>query len=384
MVYESPDHEPGFTITQVFPEKKPTGALRVEWERLLSGSDNYDLLYQSFEWFDHLQSAGKEDSDLFLWTIRNRAEELVGILPVRVYGYQLKFDVRSRSFATVPVQVASILGNCPAVPSDKKYYDAIIDTVSAALPNCEALYFDSVRSDTYLWKYLHGVDIRKLGFVPHFIDGIRRYHLMVLPATVEDFWARFNRKKRYKLQRQLKRLQEAGGDAFSLERVTSEEEVPKFLERAAEVSSRSWQHARIGVRVLSDGSSIEKYADLARRGILRCYLLRCGAPCAFILGYQYQGVYHYVEIGYDRSFNRFSPGTMLFYFLVKDLIENSELQSINFGVGHADYKQSFGTHHLEDASVILFRKTFRNYFIQKSHSLFRAAVRMFRSFSKKT
>src|SRR5512135_317316 len=123
-------------------------------------------------------------------------------------------------------------------------------------------------------------------------------------------------KARYNLRRMVRELGEKKGGAAELLRVDSEGQVAGFLEVAAHISARSWQHRIIGPRVGTTPAHVRTLQDLASRQILRSYLLRCGGePLAFAIGYQSHGVYQFVETGYDEAVDHLSPGTVLLYLL---------------------------------------------------------------------
>lgn len=92
------------------------------------------------------------------------------------------------------------------------------------------------------------------------------------------------------------------------------------------------------------------------------------------MGYQFLDVSYFVEVAYDQSFSVFSPGTVLFYLVIEDLIHYDPPHRVNFGIGHSSYKQQLSNVHSEDASVLLLRKNFPNKIRQTTHSLFRSFV----------
>lgn len=120
---------------------------------------------------------------------------------------------------------------------------------------------------------------------------------------------------------------------------------------------------------------------LASRGLLRSYLLRCnGKSIAYVFGYQYERVYHYVEIGYDPAVAEWSPGSVLLYLLVKDLIEGGGIGTLYFGFGESFYKKCFGNSTFPSTTVWLLRKTLSNRLHSFNHAAFRRGLAVARRY----
>ena len=353
-----------------------------QWQGLISKTGNLDKLYQSPCWFEHLLSAHGR-GELFLWTLRNGADELCGVVPGKLRPHWIKFSVRGKSYLKIPITVFDVLGSHALLPDDSSACDVLFQNLCGSLPGCDALYFDCVITDSFLWRYFQAANWKKFDLNLYTPDGPQPYHYLRLPGTFDEYLAGFKRKKRYNLKRQVKTLKDIGGERYRFWRITSGHEVENFLEHAEKISRRSWQHQRIGERIICDENTIRRFKSLADKGILRSYLLQCGETCAFVIGYQYQRIFYYIEIAYDRKFARYSPGTILLYLIIEDLIEDGPFSYLNFGVGHAGYKQLFGSHHLSHASVYLVDRTIRNLLTVYSHRAFRFVIRQLRAFLKK-
>ena len=352
---------------------------RQQWDSLLSSSNNLDLLYQSPNWFNHL-SFINSDKILSAEVYKDDSDQILGIVPILIGLYWLRFDISARALWKAPLNTAYVLGSQPLVPHHENIYDMLFASIWEDFPDCDCVYIDSLPTDSFLWNYLKKVGTERKSYVIYIPDGVRPYHSLLLPAAFDEYLSNFKRKKRYNLERQVKMLRDHGDGVLDMMRVDSESQIQGFLEGAVSISQNSWQQTRIGTRIDISPQRHAKLADLAERGLLRSYLLICGEkPCAFILGYQFRDVYHYVEIAYDQSFSKLSPGAVLLYLLIKDLINCNPPKRLNFGIGDASYKQEFGNIHNEDASVLLLRKTIANRIRMISHSSFRSFVRAMRN-----
>jgi len=374
-----------FSISLISPkevEKFPT--LYQDWERLLESKENLELLYQSPQWFEHLLTIDPHYNDLVLGIVKDNFGQTIGIVPIRIDHYTLTFDLSSYMLWKIHLRTASILGSQPLIPQDENIYNQLFMSLMTAFPEIQCIYMGSVPVDSFLWQYLNTDKGNERYWIPQVVDGLQTIHALLLPETFDSYLSKLKRKKRYNLQRQVKLLQDHSGGRLDLIRVESADQISSFLEDAVSIARHSWQQRRIGARIENNQKWYEKLKDLANRGFLCAYLLKCvNEPYAFALGYQFKDVYHYVEIAYDESFAKFSPGTVLLYLLTQDLIKNKSLKKLNFGLSDHPYKQTFGNIHLRGAQILLWRSTFLNRIKRTSHLAFRGGISLIKTYFHK-
>jgi hypothetical protein len=164
-----------------------------------------------------------------------------------------------------------------------------------------------------------------------------------MPETAEQYWGTFSSKSRYNLRRQDRRMEETKLVCF-----TTPEQVGTFLEQAAHVSRNSWQQERIGTRIRNDDHEQRHLRSLAAKGHLHCYvLMQRSDPAAFLLGMRDERTFYYEEIGYDRNYAEYSPGTVLLFKAINHLYETNRVEWFDFGFGDAPYKRLFANHRTE-------------------------------------
>jgi CelD/BcsL family acetyltransferase involved in cellulose biosynthesis len=343
------------------------------WHALLRNCGNLYALYQSPEWFDHLRRTEGEGR-LRLRVARAAAGRVAGVVPLQLGTYDLAYEVKGRTLYTCRLPAAHVLGSLPLLPPDAHLHDELFLSLGGEAAGCEAVYLHSVPTDSFLWGHLqHSVGLREHYFC-YLPGGVRPFHALELPGTYEAYLEKFPSKKRYNLKRQERLLRQHGGGRLDLQRVACVEQVPAFVAAVAQVARNSGRADALAL-VEDEARFGGKLADLAQRGLLRSYLLRCGGrACAFVLGYQYRDTYHYANVAYDQALKDFSPGTALLCLLIEDLIGHRPPRRVNFGIGHAHYKQEFGNVHTEDASVLLLRRTTVNRLRRDSHAAFRGLV----------
>lgn len=254
-------------------------------------------------------------------------------------------------------------------------FKLLLEGALAGWSDCDALYFDALPQESVLASYLHAPMKRIDGTYIYSPFGMRPRHMVQLGVSFDDYLGQMTSKARYNLRRDVTQLQREGSlELFCCQDVSH---VQAFLSGAMTVSDQTWQHRLLGSRLKDDPQTVKRFEELARGGLLRCYLLRSnGQPIAFVIGYQYQGIYQYSEIGYDHNLSSFSPGKVLLYQLLDDLHRDGSFDRLNFGVGDASYKRRFGTHEDLDESLLMIKKQFRNRLVTSSHGAFISGLEM--------
>jgi CelD/BcsL family acetyltransferase involved in cellulose biosynthesis len=363
------EYSSAYKLKLVSPDQWEEPNLRRVWKDLVNSSENLNVIYASPEWFDHLRAV-RGDSRLAIMAAMDVHGALKGIIPLSFSRDALHYDVANRALYTSYINTAQILGSVPLLPKSADLHHRTYREI-LRLGNLDALHMDVVQPQDYCFKVTLENN-EYLAYVPY---GIRKWHILHLPESEEKYKRQMSSKTRSTLQRKARKLKEYGGGSLTVVRVETEESVENFLACATEISKKSWQHRLLGPRLNSPERA--EIRSAAKEGLLRAYLLKAGEiPCAFVIGHQYNGVYHSNELAFDPEYARLSPGTVLFFLLIRDLCEYKRPSTLNFGVGHAEYKERFGNVARSDASVFLFRRTLANQAMVLSHRAFRSGVNL--------
>jgi glycosyltransferase involved in cell wall biosynthesis len=372
-----PEHAVG--EISILPARSETvHPLRERWRSLLACNSSLYVQYGSPDWFDHLLAI--ESDNLHIAVLRNSQKGVCGLVPLRRTPFTYSMAAWGHSILKWPLNVINVLGCHPLLPEDLRLHDNLFSAIDASFKNWDAIYFRSVVTDTFLWRYLHSSAAITERFYLCVLEGPRPFHYATLPATFDEYLERqFSAKTRNMLKRKVKRLSKHFDGQLRLQRIDSAQQVEQFVEAAAFVQKKSWQPIDVETLSKDRHKFTRKLLDLAQRNILRSYILGSDkTPCAFLLGYQYGGTFHYADPRFNQEFTDLSPGIVLLYLLVEDLITHRPAQQLNFGASDARYKQEFSNVHCEEASVLLFRKTMKNAARRACHT----GCRMLESFYK--
>jgi hypothetical protein len=208
------------------------------------------------------------------------------------------------------------------------------------------LLIEDLELDTPLKDAAYG--LLREGWRAHSTTGWQPRWRIRFPETADEYWAKFNSKRRGNLRRQQRQF---GGTVVRVETV---EQVDWFLEKAAEVSKTTWQTRVLGQRVSGDEFERRCHELAARTGSLRSYvLMKDDKPASFAIGLQYGGRFSLEEIGYDPIHAEWSPGMVLLCHILDDLYAERTPAEFDFGGGDAPYKRTLANHESVGGTVWL-------------------------------
>ncbi len=353
-----------FELTQA-DGASANAALWTTWQRLLSENPNLYAQYQSPAWWEHLGTT-PEAADRRLLLMKY-GSSIAGVIPLQLGVRPIDTNLPGVLQGLSAIRCVELLGSLPLVPAEPTVATAMLDAVLEHVPEAEAVYFKSI-PETSAWADMimqaGGASGKAFGYV----SRATAFHSLELPEKFDEYLGQFGKKKRYNLKRQVRLMEEAYGGDMRLDCITGQDQIDLFLATAEAVAAGSWKDAGLTAAYVRTPTNHARYADLARRGLLRGYLIRHGErPVASVIGYQFGDTYHYADIAYSKSDIHLSPGSVLLFLIIRDLIENTGMRSVNFGMGDADYKRQFGNRHGRDQAVWMMRATARSRVICAAH-----------------
>lgn len=353
-----------FELTQ--PDgSSANAALQTVWQRLLSENPNLYAQYQSPAWWEHLGTT-PEAADRRLLLMKY-GSGIAGVIPLQLGVRTIDTNLPGVLQGLSAIRCVELLGSLPLVPADAQVATAMLDAVLAHVPEAEAVYFKSI-PETSAWADLLMQAGGASGNAFGYVSRATAFHSLDLPEKFDEYLGQFGKKKRYNLKRQVRLMEEAYGGDMRLDCITAPDQIDLFLSTAEAVAAGSWKDAGLTAAYARSPTNHARYADLARCGLLRGYLIRHGErPVASVIGYQFGDTYHYADIAYSKSDLHLSPGSVLLFLIIRDLIENTGVRKVNFGIGDADYKRQFGNRHGRDQTVWVMRATSRNRVICAAH-----------------
>ncbi len=182
--------------------------------------------------------------------------------------------------------------------------------------------------------------------------------LLRMEGSYDDVLGQFSAKQRNNIRRNDRRLAERLGGELSLRRFDAPESLEEFASGAAAIAARTYQGG-LGCGFAPSPVWMSILRAEAAAGRTRCYWLECrNEPIAFQVGGVYEGIYFADFTGYLPQYADFSPGLVQLGRVLRDLC-SAGVRGVDYGYGHAEYKQSFGTCSWQEATLSLYGRTWR-------------------------
>jgi CelD/BcsL family acetyltransferase involved in cellulose biosynthesis len=345
------------------PDAMREARLRASWQRLFAECTHPNAFHASPAWSEYLHARG---ATVRVAVVRSGSGTVAGMLPLVFHSHSLDYSVAEKRVARSRFRVAGVLGSVPLIPDRAVEPHALVLGVLEAIPECDAVFAESLPMESPYAK----LGDASAGLLPYTPVPARTDHIVRLEGSFATYMRKRSPKLRVNVERALRTL--GGLGPVQLKCYREPADVDRLFMDASRVRRRSWQYETLGA-LKKDGlqSSHDALAELSRREILRGYVLYAGAtPCAFVVGYQFHGVFFYSVVGYDADFARHSPGIALLYLMLEDLFTHDRPRMVSFGRGDDDYKRRFGTTEREVGTHLFFRATLRNRIRVRNHRLF--------------
>ena len=296
----------------------------------------------------------------------HRRHELAAVVPLIVKRIELDCHLGELHLAQFRPRVAQLAGAVSSLPQDEHacrvFFDALLRHPDR--PPIDALRF-ALPTDAPLWAYLASPDFARFGLRRYQPNPPAPHFLIHLPPTLQDYFAKFTPKTRKNRFRELKYLEQRG--PVELAQFSRPDQVDAFLDAASALSCRSYQHKLLKAGLRASDLLRHRLQVAAAHGWLRSYVLRCaGVNCSYMLGYQFQGRYHYTKVGYDPDWAKLCVGTVLQLLVLHDLYARDTPAVFDFGP-QGPQKQYFGNDSFLESDVFFFRPGLYPWLARASH-----------------
>ncbi len=306
------------------------------------------------------------DPDWLRVEFRDRLDQTYGLLlyegdlPVGLSTFVIKrwpLYVRAGELkaVTLPLTRLCVLGE-PIAPSSHAVYDQLFQYLAETEGlDFDVIYLEIVTEGSFLATYLATSATLSRRFREYRPQGTMEHHQIRFPATLDKYWEQFSSKTKSTMRRKVKKLAKDTGKPLTLLRYDSTDGLDRYTADAAAISKRSYQYHLLGQGIQDEAAFLAQCREAAAQGWLRGYVLHLGdTPIAFMHGWQYRGVYLYVETAYDQELRQHSPGTVLHIMVIEDMYAHDTPHIFEFGA-HGEQKAAFGNSTYLAGQVFLIR-----------------------------
>ena len=266
----------------------------------------------------------------------------------------LKIAILARLGWNMIIPGRRVLENCLLGDNSPESINCFINTIATLLDSgaTDSILFQDLDVASPLREALVTVARQHRLAVCYPWNPVSRWWIR-FPEKPEAYWSQFSKKTRYNFRYRAKHLD------HTVRCVTTAQEIPGFIDAVRTVEQRTWQYRRLGL-VSDVQQKLDLWRQWASMGAFRSYLMeQQGRPVAFAIGFQWKDRYTYVETGYDPEYAAKSPGQVLLYRMLEDLIARNPPKLLDFGFGDSEYKRMFANHETRSGPVVLVRRSIR-------------------------
>ncbi len=182
-----------------------------------------------------------------------------------------------------------------------------------------------------------------------------------LDGSFESYLAGFSPKGRSTLKRKVRKLVERSGGALDLRLYRSPSDMQEFHRHARAVSAKTYQEKLLNVGLPEGEGFLAELREQARQDEMRGWILFLeGEPISYLYAPAQGSTLIYAHLGYDPAHAALSPGTVLQFEAMRQLMEEGRFTLFDFTEGEGQHKQQFGTGSVDCVDLLLVRPTLGN------------------------
>jgi CelD/BcsL family acetyltransferase involved in cellulose biosynthesis len=184
-------------------------------------------------------------------------------------------------------------------------------------------------------------------------------------ASLQGGWdaylGTFSAKARSTLKRKVRKLAEQSGGTLDLRLYRSSNEMGEFYRHARAVSAKTYQERLLEAGLPQGEDFLAELRRQARQDGMRGWVLFLDAePISYLYAPAEGATLIYAYLGYDPNHADWSPGTVLQFEAMRQLIEEGRFALFDFTEGEGQHKLLFGTGTVECLDLLLVRPTLGN------------------------
>ena len=331
-----------------------------EWEELLAVNDGPEPIYQSPGFLQYIRATSQDPKEVEVLTVRDAADgRLLALTLIRYRDLAMGLQVRHWRLKLGSLHVGTVMGSTVLGNESPAVLECMVRFLFAERRRVTGLSLPALPQQSDCRQSLELI-CRQRGLHTCVLNGWRECHKIPLPGDFNAYLAQFGSKHRYNLKRQVRLLREhAPMELLRIDQPESVDVLAAAIDRLAPPEVK-------GVLI-----SKEKFATMARLGMLRCYVLQSdGVPVAALVATQYGQTLHLHNVLTDPAMLRFSVGTSILYLAIEDLSGEGRFSAIDLGYSSPSHSHQ-STNRVETRGhLLLYRSSLRTWALCSAERLF--------------
>lgn len=217
-----------------------------------------------------------------------------------------------------------------------------------------------------IWLGRDPDNVRAIYYVP------RRYPRYVtdLKMTAEVYEEQLSGKTRSTIRRKVRKLESQSGGKLDFTVARTMKEILDLYDEALPLSQMTYQHVMLRAGLPDTAEFRERLLTLASQDRVRGYLLRLnGEAVAYLVCPEEGSALMFDYVGYHPNYAKLSPGTVLQWLALKDMMQERKFSWFDFTPGYSQYKETFSTMVVDGADVYILRFSPRTASVCLLHSV---------------
>lgn len=182
-----------------------------------------------------------------------------------------------------------------------------------------------------------------------------------LTGSFEDYLEIFSSKSRSTLRRKVRKFADLSGGELDLRRYQTATEMAEFYREARALSERTYQEKLMDAGLPEGAAAEAEMVRLATQDRVRGWLLYVAdQPVSYLYAPVDGDTMIYAHLGYDQEFAKYSPGAVLQFEAMRQIIEEGRFRRFDFTEGDGQHKRQFATGAVDCVDMLLLRPTLAN------------------------
>ncbi len=221
--------------------------------------------------------------------------------------------------------------------------------------------------------------------IAHIMDGYPRYFIE-MDGSYDEYLSGFSGKTRSTLRRKVRKFAALDGrDKPDIRTYHDPSQIADFFKLASGLSAKTYQERLLDAGLPASSEDRDHAIGLARENRLRLFLLFSGGKPVSYLYLPVEGdTLIYAHLGYDPSYAKHSPGTVLQMLALEELFAEQRFSYFDFTEGEGPHKRLFATGHVDCATLLLLENGMANRLLPAATGLLESAVAGLGELAEKT